>query len=411
MSQSIVPVTDITSLSHVRVTGVGGYRECPKAWVTRTFELVPERKSPYAAVGTSVHAVIEAYLRKQHDGPDDPRWGEQEVTLRAAGVRDSEIENLRGYIRSLEEWRDSVIVIEHEFKLEMPGFGLPIMGHQDVVFALADGALMIVDHKTNRKYADQSWWAKQFQPRLYAWAARKLWPQYHNVWYQIGYVNLGTVVRWQTSPSDDEATEHELRAIWEEMLAHNQLQDFPERFNDGCGWCPLHRSCATFSGELDRVREGFLSSVADQPLAERYLWAQRVRKAAEQLEGNLKKEILEQMELTSGEALEGEGVRLVRALGTKRTAPFSAVWAKVRGAAEVDPDFEQAMVGEVDKIFSVRVTGLDDVAKRVPMLKPLLAEVVRPVPNSEYAIKVQPVQNMPVELQIGAMGALSEGTE
>ena len=366
MQQQLVRASDIRTLDYVRVTAVGSFEKCPRAWVDAVFHQLDGPPNKYALIGTAVHKVIESYLKGEFELID---FNTLHIPyLIANGVSPEECGNVHRYLLTLEPWRHAAMVVEDEFVIRVPGFVLPIMGHRDVVFNTDTGSIKITDHKTNRYYRDADWWKVQFQPLLYAYDARRRWPHAKNVWYEIGYVNLGATVHWLTTPEDDAFVESELARIWQRMEHHSEQQDFPEKFNEGCGYCWRREVCPTFQGELSSLKTSFLDSVADKPLTERYLWAQSVRKAAEKLEEELKQQIIEAVE-KSGGALESDTHTVSMKRGELRRAKFRQTWNAIANFLVEHPELSERAWQMMEDVFSVKVTGIDQLCKAVPELE------------------------------------------
>ena len=373
---------DVRTLPHVRVTGMATFQKCPASWAVRTFATAPQRDSPYARIGTAVHLVVERFLKRRFELE---QWYEQYNYLRSEGVSTVEVNNVYEYLLTLKGWRDSVIACEHEFNLRMENFGLPIQGHMDAVFLVEDG-LMILDHKTNRHFQPKDWWAQQFQPLLYSWAARKLWPNYaKQVHYQIGYVNLGTTVTWTTGLQDDAQLEATMASIWREMEECSNTQFFPQRVNEDCGYCPIREQCSTYRNELSTLLESFTASVAERPLPEQLLWITAVRKAAERAEEDIKQRMADQIKNAGGVLAHGQHEFKLK-YGTRRVADYTEVRLALADVMAHDPESVDIIADLAPAIFSVKVGGLEALAKSVPKLRPVVGALLREVQNNEPAI-------------------------
>lgn len=374
------------------------------------FGFAPERSSPYARIGTAVHSIVEQFLRGDRDLTDEQDIGNARVFLAAEGLPAKEIDLCLKYCEDLRPWRPAIHrtdhtvypptpAVEHEFLLQMPGFGTWIKGHMDAVFASPDKEwLKIVDHKTNRTADSESWWTEQFQPLLYSWAARQLWPGYKEYWYEIGYVNLGKRVTWQTTEDHDNKLIERMSGIWARMYEMSVTGVFPAIFNDHCGWCPIRDGCTVFRQHMEMMYDNFSRSVADQPLAARYLLAQQIRKAAEKVEAELKGELELQFKET-GKALttlDGYTISYGKPRMTRRLE-FSQLWVAIQEPMNADLELAMKVYDLAPELFTVKITGVDALLRERPELYPIVAPLIRLTPGARSLI-VKPAQE--VELQL-----------
>lgn len=384
-------------ISGIRTTSVAVFEQCPASWYHRTIMPLlnpdmPETQNKYAKIGTTVHSVIEAFLRGEvTNDPDVYR-----VLLYDAGATETEVENLQRYLDHLGELNpaETCLAIEQEWKFKVDFVGLPLHGHIDAVFGLGD-TLLIVDHKTNRRYQNVEYWSNGNQPLMYAWAARKLWPQFKRVRFRIGYVNLGEDVEWETSKLDDVALEAKLTEVWTCMAGYFRQNFFPYHVNEGCCYCPMRNECPEFESALKTLRNSFVSAVQEQTPEERYVWITDVLKCGEAIRDQLKQEIVNNaLEQSGGEDtfVQTPNAVLKVSRGKRRAVNFLDLNDLIAKLSVEVPSLPELLREYAENIFTVKVTGLDLMLKARPELAAWFKQVIYDKPNSEYTLSIKRVQ-------------------
>lgn len=243
--QPLASLAELRTIPALRVTQIAKLFECPRQWKAIMLGEGERFDSPAGRIGTAVHLVIERFLGGEFELCSQ-EWHEQAIYLEAQGVPAAERRMVEGYLREIGRYRPYVLALEHEFLKPLVLTAPKIKGHIDAVFVPYGGPLTIRDHKTNRQFKDADWWRQQWQPRLYSWAARVLWPtRAANVVFQIGYVNLGVVVQWEADPLDWFDLEARYREAWEGALLSMGTDRWGEHTNDNCGFCPVRLACET----------------------------------------------------------------------------------------------------------------------------------------------------------------------
>lgn len=387
----LVRANSIRVLPSVRVTSVAHLAKCPRSWraqITMPGELAPsKRDSPYATMGTAVHKVVEHHLRG-----DNIDRNAANLFLAQAGVSEIERDKMWDYINTLSEanYPQRALAIEDEFVARAPGMDVVIIGHRDLVVREPDGGVTVVDHKTNRRYEGVSWWERQLQQRLYAWATRKQYPDARYIAFEIGYVNLGMKVRWECDPDDAIPLEAELARLWERALEADASDQWPERFNDDCGYCPLRSNCGTYEANFNALLTSFDSAVKGMTMAQQYDWVQRVRKAAESHEDMIRAQLAARVaEAEQGVLREGGFEFRLEERLTRRAKATEVLPVLI--AAGQDPIAAGAIRELWDQLLTIKVGGLDALTKKVPYLKALLSGVVRKEPGDTPSLKVRKI--------------------
>ena len=392
---SIEVLQDLTQLDRFRVTSLGRLRECPARWQAEmTGQGVKGKpgKMDYAAIGTAVHHACEATLSGQLDPSSSEAWACWDSRLLAVGCKPEERENARAYCEGLRsEWLNNpdreVDAIEYEILHTMlPGL-LPLVAHLDLVgFDSKAGCFVIRDHKTNRQWEPAEVWADQIQPKCYTYLMRQLIGYEYPIRYEIGYVNLNSVVSWITDPQEDRLTLQLFCQIMEEFRTYLRFDEFPARVNQWCGTCPLFADCAkakevvsSFAALADPTLADGKATGGDTSLMARYAYAKQISELAAATLEFLREELRLTLADAEGAELTEGGFKATLTARKTKEAQFTKVyeavllWLKERPG--LGPPFEPLM-RDLDSVFSVRLTGLSAFAKDKPELAASLVGLI-----------------------------------
>lgn len=377
---------DPRSLDHLSASSIGLYSDCPRLWsLNYLLGMKIERSSPYAAVGKAVHSVVESFLKGDRDYVKHP-----DIKAVPRGERAA----LDSYISSCEDIRERLIAVESEFRIKVSGIdGMPPMyGLIDALSASSDGALLITDHKTNRSYDGVDVWQKKLQPRIYAYAMRRLRPEFSRIRFRIGYVNLATTVEWECLKSDDEALADELKRSWAGIVesydrVSAESKPFEGKVNSGCAFCGHRRDCDEFQKYFADFSRSATEALLPEDPIDRWSKLKDMQKIVGEMLSEAESEV--KKALSSRDApLEHGG--LLWSLETKSTrqAKFWETWrALTKVVDEDDPSVMGVLEQLGDDVFSVRVGGLDALAKAAPELEPIIRNVIRKQLSETSSIK------------------------
>lgn len=372
------PLQSLNDIEYFRVTSIAEFSQCPRRWLAKLLGEGKQTESPYSTMGTAVHLAIEQYLQCEFDFPEG--WDRVARDLEAAGLIPKERLACRDYIRCLADHRARTIALEWEFTLPMLDGAPPVRGHIDAIFAEPDAMhpgryrIVIRDHKTNRSYKSVEWWRKQTQPLLYTWAVRDTFGPEVGIDFELGYVNLGELLRWTPTEAEVATARTTFTEMWQAFQVYQRTSQWPEIINDNCGYCPLRDSCPT----LSRGQKDFLGSLAKQEqdgwdLPCRYQWGASVLKSMEVKCEEMKAELISQIAVDGPQAAPGAVYDIRR--GSRRVADPSGV----RRVVETWPGMiERAGMVESD-LFSVKLAGLDKLMDCHPEYEAALAEAVSTV--------------------------------
>jgi putative RecB family exonuclease len=252
-----------TALSPSRASD---FMTCPLLYRFRVIDKLPERKSPAAARGTLVHAVLEHLF-------DLP--GGQRTPTAATSMLDPEWQRmvaedpeLKGLADDADGGADAwlagaVELLERYFRLEDPnrlepaerelyvqarvGDGLLLRGYVDRLDVAPDGALRIVDYKTGRSPGPLFEGKALFQMRFYAlvlWKIRGVVPKR----LQLMYLGDGQTVTYDPDEADLRATERKVAALWTAIRSAAEKGQWRANPSKLCGWCDHKAMCPAFGG-------------------------------------------------------------------------------------------------------------------------------------------------------------------
>lgn len=378
---------DVHTLENIRTTAWQGIEECPHRWAFNKFIVGETPDNKYSRWGTAVHSVVERYLKNEIESTGET-WAVAEGELRQVGVSYDEIAKTNEYLTSLEPLRPRVRELESEFILRMPGVGVPVIGHRDVIYELEDGAILIQDHKTNRGYKDVSWWRQRMQPLIYTWATRFQYPD-RPIYFEIGYVNLGSKVRWLTNPDDDWYLMLRMQETWRRLCEFSSTGIWPQVFNDDCGFCPLRDRCPTFQNTTELFVNSMQSLLNERTPEELYVFAARMKSIADDMLKQLKPQVVESARKQANQVrVDGQVIRLE--YSARRHAEFLPVWTTLVERAATDPKLTELVMQYAPDLFTLKVGGLDKLMKARPELRSVLEPHINRVESSEPTISITP---------------------
>lgn len=378
----------IRDLEYLRVTALRTFEECPHTWASRWLGGVEGDKSEAASIGTAVHAICEDLLMSLHQPGHEPA----DTTEHWRIVPEHEQGNVHEYLESLAGLPLArALAVEERFYTHMRDDAPPISGQWDFVAETHGGALLIVDHKTNRTAHSKDWWAAQLQPLMYAWAARQEWPEYKEVVFRIGYPNLGSSVQWVTDPADDDRLRNRFNSIWTRMLEYEASRNWPQTINDNCTWCPVKSQCAEHNRVVNAFRDSFTEKVGRKHPAEQLKFVKQVEKIVTHLRAELE-EAVAAMVVASGGTLEAAGHVWTLEKTATRKAQFADAWAALNRLADsIEPIERERITAAIDDVFSVKVGGLDRLAKMFPGFGETVAEIAPRVEAASPTLKEKPL--------------------
>lgn len=261
-SETGVPARRAPGISPSRAND---FARCPLLFRFRVIDKLPEPPSSAAARGTLVHSVLD----KMFDLPAgertlqaaqsliDPAWGELQEADPAVASLFTDDGDVRTWLDSAGGLLGTYFTLEdpqrlepaeRESYLEVELDGGPLLrGIVDRIDVAPDGAVRVVDYKTGKAPRPQFQAEALFQLRFYGlmlWRSRGQVPRR----LQLIYLGDGQVLRSDPAPSDLEAAERQVRAVWDEILDAGRRGEFRANRTPLCPWCAHQDVCPQFGG-------------------------------------------------------------------------------------------------------------------------------------------------------------------
>lgn len=391
---SIKTLNSIEDLKTVRVTQVANFSKCPARWRGELLGLGTPSTSKYAAIGTALHAVIERYLRGDVE-LFTKEWEDQMLWLDSAGVSPKERLALLSYIqRHLAPIRNRCIAIEDEFRLPLVEGAPDIVGHRDCLFEDAE-TIVIRDHKSNRQFEGVDHWRSQFQPLLYALGTAVQYPK-KTIVFEIGYIILGEVVRWEITPEEMKAYADYLTAryaeMWEEVRIYKRTGHWPERINEGCYHCPMREQCPT----LQWAHKDFLWSFErrdDLELGQKFEWVKDVQSSINAKVEELKQQLIEEIKSNDGQGLYVGDKLYSLKKSRRRSVEFPSLYQRLWNVTQTLPQEQQSEMWQrvsekLGTMVSVKLGELDDFLLSYPQYRLAIEEIVETVESDSLSLQI-----------------------
>lgn len=254
----------------------------------RVIDRIPEPASSAATLGTLVHSVLEDL----YDLPAGERTPAAATAMveplwRAMVAKDPQLTELHADQAAELVWLDDARSrVERYFTMENPQRLEPAAREEFVQWQLEDGPLLrgvidrvdvapdgsirIIDYKSGKQPLPQYGQAANFQMRFYALLVERLRGRKPAI-LQLLYLRDGGTVVMRPTDQDLELVEHEIRELWDDILAAARTGAFRTRKSKLCGWCSFQEICPEFGGQapvLDptAVKQTF-GVVPEQPAA------------------------------------------------------------------------------------------------------------------------------------------------
>jgi putative RecB family exonuclease len=237
-------------------TRVDTFERCPRRFRYQYIDGLPQAPAPQLSFGSSIHTVLEWLFDRKH--PVLPTLDEMLQTLfdswDTSGYAESEREEqLHAY-----EHARAVIAAFHA-RVARDGFRLPaateawfelpidddiiVVGAIDRVDVDDDGALHVVDYKTNRKAKTRAQVRSSLQLAIYALAIENLYGRLPDS-VALDFVVPGVSVRVPTAELDLSSVPARLREVARRIRAGEDTPT-PHRL---CDWCDFQSICPAWVG-------------------------------------------------------------------------------------------------------------------------------------------------------------------
>ena len=241
------------------------FKTCPLLYRFRAIDRLPEQRSPEAARGTLVHAVLERLFDLPADERTpqaaralvDPQWerllvDEPDLT----GVLDGDAATAE-FLGSARELLGGYFAVEDPRRLEPAerealvesciDDRLVIRGYVDRLDISPSGDLRVVDYKSGGAPREAFEARALFQLKFYAlvlWRTRGTVPRV----LRLLYLKDAEACDFTPGAEELQRFERTLLALWQAIERAKAAQDFRPQPSRLCGWCAHQALCPAFGG-------------------------------------------------------------------------------------------------------------------------------------------------------------------
>lgn len=251
------PLEDERGRLRLSFTRVDTFERCPRRFRYQYVDGLPQRPAPQLSFGSSIHDVLEwVYDRKLPELPSlDETLQKLFEVWDSSGYEDVPREE---QLSAYRQARD-VITAAHA-RIAEQGFRLPVsteawfelpfdddvvvVGAIDRVDADDDGALHVVDYKTNRRARSRAQVRDSLQLAIYALATEELYGSLPRT-VALDFVVPGLEVRVGVEDMDLGAVPGRLQAV-ARRIREGEDTPTPHRL---CDWCDFRAICPAWKGE------------------------------------------------------------------------------------------------------------------------------------------------------------------
>ncbi len=251
------PLSDGDGRLRLSFTRVDTFERCPRLFRYQYVDGLPQAPAPQLSFGSSVHAVLEwLYDRKLPVLPPLEEvlrvlFEQWDSTGYAEIGRD---EQLRAYEHAREvitRFHDRVsaagfrLPAATEAWFELPvGTDIVVVGAIDRIDVDDDGALHVIDYKTNRRARTRAQVRSSLQLAIYALATRELYGRLPTT-VALDFVVPGVLVEVPTEELDLDAVPARLEEVARRIRSGEDTPT-PHRL---CDWCDFQRICPAWTGD------------------------------------------------------------------------------------------------------------------------------------------------------------------
>ncbi len=244
------PLIDGQGRVRLSFSRIDSYRNCPRRFRYDYIDRLPRVPSPHLSFGSSIHRALEAfYDRKLPDCPtEEELLGLLYDSWETTGFRELPREEQIGFYRHAQD------VLRRFHRRAAPTYRLPaateawfelpigyeavVVGSIDRIDADDDGALHVIDYKTNRKAKDRARVAGSLQLAIYALACRHLFGRLPAT-VSLDFVVPGVEVRVELDELDLDATRETILET-AQAVREERFEPTPNRL---CDWCDHRAIC------------------------------------------------------------------------------------------------------------------------------------------------------------------------
>jgi putative RecB family exonuclease len=250
MEPATPPLIDAQGRVRLSFSRIDSYQNCPRKFRYAYIDRLPGKPGPHLSFGTSIHSALESfYDRKLPECPTvEDLLGFLYETWDSTGFADLPREEQVSFYRHAQD------VLRRFHQRAAPTYRLPadteawfelpidfeavVVGSIDRVDVDEDGALHVIDYKTNRKVKNRQRVAGSLQLSIYALACRHLYGRLPAT-VSLDFVVPGVEVRVDVDDLDLEGAREAVLATAAAVRAE-QYEPTP---NPLCDWCDFRSIC------------------------------------------------------------------------------------------------------------------------------------------------------------------------
>lgn len=254
------PLLDGQGRVRLSFSRVDTYRLCPRKFRYRYLDRLPRVPAPALSFGASVHAALERFYDRKIPTPptveelrgylyeewDSSGFAEADRDTQLAYYRHAQEVLRRFHEREAPRYR---LPAATEAWFELPLDGAVVVGSIDRIDAHDDGALEVVDYKTNRRAKSRARVRSSLQLALYALACEHLYGRLPTA-VTLEFLVPGVSVRVPVEEVDLDGARAAVADTAEAVRSGGPWPPTPNRL---CDWCDYRSVCPAWDGEGPEV--------------------------------------------------------------------------------------------------------------------------------------------------------------
>jgi putative RecB family exonuclease len=273
------PLLDDEGRLRLSFTRIDTFEQCPRRFRYQYVDGLPQAPAPQLSFGSSIHAALEWLYDRKHpvlpslDETLQALFDRWDSTGYEAAPRSEQLaayEHARTIVTAFHERvrREGFrlpAAIEAWFSLPF-GDGLVVVGAIDRLDVDDDGALHVIDYKTNKRARSRAQVQSSLQLAIYALATHELYGRMPDT-VALDFVVPGVRVTVPVDALDLEAVPSRIAAV-AERIRRREDTPVPNRL---CDWCDFRAICPAWSEESGLVvdTDGGESVVLGRAIKER----------------------------------------------------------------------------------------------------------------------------------------------
>lgn len=249
------PLRDDAGRLRLSFTRVDTFERCPRRFRYQYVDGLPQAPAPQLSFGTSIHTTLEWLYDRKHpvlptledtlralyDAWESEGYAERDRDEQLAAYEHARAIITRFHARVAAQGFRSPAATEAWFELPV-GDDIVIVGAIDRIDVDDDGALHVIDYKTNRQARPVAQVRGSLQLAIYALATRELLGRLPAT-VGLDFVVPGTVVRVPTEDLPLDTVVPRLEAVAARIIAGEDTPT-PHRL---CDWCDFRAVCPAWA--------------------------------------------------------------------------------------------------------------------------------------------------------------------